>query len=137
MKEVYFPDELWRYVLTFVGLQKYYLIPVRRRPSIHNELVLHISDQCFYRILEIMQTSNHLSACLIRTFTFLIKKNVWIKQARQITRIWDRFAYILAVRCQTHLITLMCGCDEDECVTCIMHNHLDRVSRNFYTVYSQ
>lgn len=135
MKEVYFPDDLWRYMLTFVGFEKYYLIPVRRRPLIHDELILHLSNRCFRKLLHIMQVSTHLSTCLIRAFIFMTKHNVWIQQARQITRIWDRFSYMLAIRCQTHLVTLVCGCGEEECVSCYAHTHLDRVSRMFYTIY--
>lgn len=136
MEEVYFPDDIWRYILTFVGLQKYYLIPVSRRPSLHDELVLHLSNRCFNSLLEIIQQSNHPSICLIRTFLFMTKFNVWIQKVREITRLWDRFAYIIALRCHTHLLTLECGCEGEGCVLCFTHTQLNRVSRMFYTIYT-
>lgn len=133
--EIYFPDDIWRYILTFATFRKYYTIPVSLRPSITYSLKVHISTRCFQDVLHILETTRDMGLCLVQLFTYVIHHNSVIQQARTITRLWDQFVCMLAIKAQSYLQQVACACNDETCPRCYVYRAIRRVSNTFYTIY--
>ena len=127
------PYDIWMHIKLFLGLEKYYLLPAKKK--IYNlAFSTKISDICFQRLMTIFETNPPvISLFLIKVFSFMIDYNVWIQECRNHSRIWDRFAFMLATRCNNYLQGQECHCQE--CSQCLVNASLDRMSRVFYTEY--
>ena len=136
MPEFYFPDELWQIIKNFVGFEKYYLVRAARIPCT-GELTTYLSNRSFQSVYRILTSTRPLVMCLIKLFHFLITHDQWIRPARNDTLLWDRFAYMVAIRSNQYLDDNACGCSDQECSRCYVHQALHTMSRRFYTVYLQ
>lgn len=132
--EFYFPDDLWQIIKQFVGFEKYYLVPAAKLPFT-DEVVTYLSNRSFQKVYAILTTTRPLVICLIKVFHYMVMHNDWIQAARHDTLVWDRFAYMLAVRSNRCLEDNLCGCGEQECSRCHVFRYLSVMSRRFYMVY--
>ena len=135
---MYFPDDIWNLIKEFQGFKKYYVIPCNlKEPLFHNlSLQTFVHNRLFRNLLTFLYSCQRetISVRMMKIFDFLLRHMHLLQIAREVSMIWDRFAFTVASQCQNYQITIHCGCNS--CDKCFTHDCIEYISRTFYTEYS-
>ena len=134
---MYICEDVWQLIKSFVGFQKYYLIPANITKKKHQELSKYFSDKCFNQIYSILQEQVTFATKIVKVFIYMMDSMEWIQCGRiNHQSLWDNFAIMIATQCEQKINDLHCNCESNDCEICFTRTILQTMSRQFYKQYS-